>query len=175
MGQLPELPSDSDLEILTPRLKLVPMRSVHAAIMFPVLSDAKLYEFIGGSPPSSEESLADVYASRESRRSPGGDQLWLNWLMWESEQGEAVGYTQATVHPTHAYVAWLVDTRWQGLGHASEAATALVRWLVALGVQEIRACVNLGHTASRRVAHNAGLRMTKDFIDGEEAWAYRAP
>lgn len=175
MRKLPGLPSDRDLEILTARLKLVPMRSVHAAIMFPVLSEAKIYEFTGGSPPTSEESLAKIYASRESRRSPDGDQLWLNWLIWQSDRGQGVGCTQATVHPTHAYVAWVVGTRWQGLGYASEAAAALVRWLGVLGVAEIRACVNPAHEASRRVAQNAGLRMTKDLIDGEEVWACSVP
>ena len=175
MGQLPALPSDRDLEIVTVRLKQMPMRSAHAAIMFPILSDAKLHEFTGGSPPSSEESLAEVYAARESRRSPDGKQLWLNWLIWQSEREEGVGFTQATVHPTHAYVAWVVGTQHQGLGYASEAATALVTWLADLGVAEVQACVHPEHTASRRVAQNAGLGLTKDFIDGEEVWAYRAP
>ena len=174
MRQLPELPADRALEILTARLKQVPMRSAHAAIMFPILSDAKIYGFTGGFPPTSEESLAEIYAARESRRSPDGEQLWLNWLIWDSERGAGVGYTQATVHPTHAYVAWVVGTRWQGLGYASEAAAALVKWLGALGVAEIRACVNPAHTASRRVAQNAGLRLTKDFIDDEEVWAHSA-
>jgi RimJ/RimL family protein N-acetyltransferase len=170
---LTALQSDADFEILSARLKQVPMRSVHAAIMFPILSDVRLYEFTGGSPPSSEESLAELYAALESRRSPDGNELWLNWLIWRLDRGEGVGYTQATVHPTHAYVAWVVGTRWQGLGYASEAAAALVRWLGALGVAEIRACVNPAHAASRRVAHNAGLRLTSDFVGGEEVWAYR--
>lgn len=165
------LPLDADLEILSPRLKQVPMRSAHAAILFPILSDARLYEFTGGSPPSSEESLAETYAALESRRSPDGNALWLNWLVWHLDRREGVGYTQATVHPTHAYVAWVVGARWQGLGYASEAAAALVKWLGSLGVAEIRACVNPAHAASRRVAQNAGLRLTTDIIGGEEVWA----
>lgn len=173
MQKLVTLPPDNDLEILSARLKQVPMRSVHAAILFPILSDARLYEFTGGSPPSSEESLAEAYAILESRRSPDGNELWLNWLIWHLDGGECVGYTQATVHPTHAYVAWVVGTRWQGLGYASEAAAALVKWLEALGVAEIRACVNPAHTASRRVAQNAGLQLTSDFVGGEEVWAYQ--
>src|SRR4029077_4227566 len=129
LQQLPPLPADVDLRFQTPRLELEPMRRVHAAVMFPILSDASLYEFTGGEPPSSVEALAEVYACRESRRSPDGSQLWLNWLIRQRELGDVVGYTQATVLPTHAYVAWLVGTQWQGLGYASEAASCLVNWL----------------------------------------------
>jgi RimJ/RimL family protein N-acetyltransferase len=150
----------------------MPLRSVHAAIMFPIISDARLYEFTGGSPPPSEASLEELYAKRESQRSPTGKEIWLNWLIWQVERQEGVGYIQATVLPTHAYVAWVVGTRWQSLGYASEGATAVVKWLGALGVKEIRACVNPAHSASQRVAKNAGLRRTEDFHDGEEVWAY---
>jgi RimJ/RimL family protein N-acetyltransferase len=86
-----------------------------------------------------------------------------------------VGYTQATIHPTHAEVAWVVGTRQQGLGYASEAAKALVSWLGALGVAEVRAHVHPTHTASRRVAHHAGLRRTGELNDGEDVWARRTP
>lgn len=172
MKQVPVLPLGRELEILTARLNQVPMSSAHAGIMFPILSDQKLYKFTGGSPPASEESLAGIYASRESRRSPDGHELWLNWLIWQTERGEAVGYTQATVHSTHAFVAWVVGTQHQGLGYASEAATALVKWLEVLGVAEIRACVNPANTASQQVAQNAGLRETSGFIDGEQVWAF---
>jgi RimJ/RimL family protein N-acetyltransferase len=173
--QLPALPPDARMEILSARLRQVALCRVHAAAMFPLLSDPRLYEFTGGSPPASVEALAETYAFRELRRSPDGTELWLNWLIQEIVGGAALGYTQATVHPTHAYVAWVVGTRWQGRGYASEAAAALVRWLTALGVPDVRACVNPAHTASRRVAQNAGLRMTQDFIDGEEVWAHRSP
>jgi RimJ/RimL family protein N-acetyltransferase len=171
--ELPVLPSGSGLEILTPRLKLVPMVRAHAAIMFPILSDSRLYAFTGGSPPVSEESLAAIYTARESRRSPDGAELWLNWLLWEREGGEGIGYAQATVHAAHAYVAWVVGTQWQNLGHASGAAAALVRWLHAMGVPEIRACVNPAHSASRRVARNAGLQQTGTVVDGEGVWSCR--
>lgn len=169
------LPPDSDLEIRTARLKQVPLRRTHATILFPVLTDDALYTFTGGTAPSSEAALAERYAPLETRRSPDGNELWLNWLIWQVEEDEGVGFTQATVLPTHAYVAWVVGTRWQGRGYASEAASALVEHLRTLGVPEIRACVHPSHVASRRVAQNAGLRATPDVIDGEEVWAHRFP
>lgn len=165
------LPSDSDLEIVTPRLNQVPMSRGHAAIMFPLLLDEKLYRFTGGSPPASEQSLAAVYASRESRCSPDGNELWLNWLIRQKEAGVGVGYTQATVHSTHAFVAWVVGSPHQGFGYASEAAEALVAWLLTRGAPRILACVHPNHAASQRVAKNSGLKKTEDIIDGEEVWA----
>jgi RimJ/RimL family protein N-acetyltransferase len=159
------------MEILTARLRQVPVRKQHAKAMFPILAEPELYEFTGGTPPASVEALAETYLAWESRRSPDGEQLWLNWMIRRIEGDEPVGTTQATVHPTHAFVAWVVGTEWQGRGYGSEAAAALVKWLGGLGITDIRACVHPGHEASQQVARNAGLRPTKEMIDGEEVWA----
>lgn len=171
--QLPPLPDDAGSEIVTARLALEPMKREHAEAMFPVLADARLYEFTGDAPPPSVASLEATYAFRESRRSPDGRELWLNWVIRERERGEPIGTVQATVLPGHAYVAWIVGIPWQGAGYASEAAIALVQWLRNLGVAEVRACVNPAHTASRNVARNAGMQLTGDVADGEEVWARR--
>lgn len=173
--RLPTLPPDTEQEISTTRLKLTPMRESHARIMYPLLADASLHEYTGGIPPSSIEALAAIYLVRESRMSRDGAELWLNWMIWHPRLQEAIGYTQATVYPTHAEVAWVVGRLWQGQGFASEAAAAMVAWLLALGLSDIRACVHPQHTASRRVAQKAGLRLTDRIVDGEQVWAYRAP
>jgi RimJ/RimL family protein N-acetyltransferase len=120
-------------------------------------------------------SLAELYGWRESRRSPDGREVWLNWIVRRRDSREAVGYAQATVHPSHAYVAWVIGTSWQGRGYASESAGRLVRWLRSVGVHEIRACVNPAHAASGTVALRAGLRRTAVVQDGEEVWICRPP
>lgn len=173
MRDLPPLPPEAEHEIRTARLTQIPVRRLHAAILYPILQDERLYEFTGGTPPPSVDALAETYAYREARRSPDGGELWLNWLIRHRERGEGIGTTQATVHPTHASVAWIVGTRWQGRGYASEAAAALVEWLIARGVRDIRACVHPDHVASQRVAANAGLRRTEERIDGEDVWVLR--
>jgi len=172
--QLPVLPPDAELEMCSARLKQIPMREEHAEAMFPLLSDESLYAFTGGSAPASVESLAATYLVRESRRSRDGAELWLNWMIWHATQRAAVGYTQSTVHPTHAEVAWVVGTRWQGQGYATEAATAMVGRLLSMGVRDIRACVHPAHLASRRVAEKLGLQLTDRVIDGEQVWVNRA-
>jgi len=175
MSQLPQLPSDDAQMMHTERLVLLPMLEEHAKAMFPILQDERLYEFTGGMPPLSVESLAATYRVRESRRSRDGAELWFNWMMWETRLDEAVGYVQATVYPTHADIAWVVDARRQRQGYASEAARALVAWLFQLGVSEVTACVHPEHEASQRVAAHAGLRLTARTVDGEQVWARRAP
>jgi RimJ/RimL family protein N-acetyltransferase len=116
------------------------------------------------------EWLAGEYRQYESRRSPNGKELWLNWLIAQSGNTVGIGYTQATVYASHADVAWVVGVPWQGQGFASEAAGALVQWLNNLGVRDIRACVNPAHIASQRVAQKAGLEKTSQMVDGEEVW-----
>jgi|GEM_PF-473287 len=176
LPSLPQLPETAAQEICTARLEQTPMLRAHAAALFPVLDDEALHEFTGGAPPASVETLAALYARRETRRSPDGKQLWLNWLLRRRDDGRALGFTQATVHPGRAYVAWVVGTSNQGQGYATEAAAALVRWLTqTLGVPEVRACVHPEHGASQRVAQHAGLHRTPAIEDGEEVWVHRPP
>lgn len=168
-----DLPPEDRMVIESARLTQEPMRREHAAAMFPVLADPSLYAFTGGSAPGSIEQLEEIYEFRQSRRSPDGKELWLNWMVRERETNQAIGYTQATIETCRAYIAWVIGVRWQGSGYASEAATALVAWLVANGVPEVRACVYAHHKASQRVAQNAGLVVTQEKIDGEDVWTNR--
>ena len=170
---LPCIPEDSGASMQTERLVLEPMLRSDAAEMYPLLCDSRLYEFTGGEPPSSVSSLAEVYGLRESRRSPDGREVWLNWVVRRRESREAVGYTQATVHLSHTYVAWVIGSVWQGRGYAIESAGRLVRWLRSAGVHEVRACVNPAHAASGAVALRAGLHRTADMENGEEVWTSR--
>ena len=156
--------------IKTNRLRLVPMMAAHAAEMFAILSDRQLYRFTGEQPPESAAALATRYSKLESRQSPDGSQQWLNWLVSLAENSVAIGYVQATVLESHADIAWVIGSKWQGSGYASEAAAALVKWLLDNGVTEIRCCINADHIASQRVAANAGFNKSNLLEDGEEVW-----
>ena len=156
--------------ITTNRLRLVPMMASHAAVMFPILSDMQLYQFTGDEPPESEAALEARYRKLESRKSADGSQLWLNWVVHLEERNISVGYVQATVLASHADIAWVIGSKWQGRGYASEAAAALVKWLLANGVTVIRCCIHLDHIASQRVAANAGFNKSNLVDDGEDVW-----
>jgi RimJ/RimL family protein N-acetyltransferase len=84
----------------------------------------------------------------------------------------AVGAMQATVATgsTSADVAWEIGVPWQGRGIASEAAVAVVAWLVRQGVRTITAYVHPEHLVSGRVAARAGLSATSEVVDGETLW-----
>lgn len=164
------MPAESDLVIGTDRLELRPIRRDDAQVLFPVLSDPGLYEYTGGTPPASVDVLSDFYASRETRRSPAGTELWFNWTIRRRDSGVAVGYVQASVATAGTDVAWVVGSQWQGSGYASEAAKAVVEWLRGLGVTRIRARIHPHHVASQKVAINIGLQRTSEISEGEEVW-----
>lgn len=99
---------------------LEPQVEAHAREMFAVLRDPAIYEF-EGEPPPTIEALAAGYRRKESRRSPDGSEIWLNWVV-RLHSGEVAGYVQATVMPAgHAYVGYEFSSPFwrRGIGTAS--------------------------------------------------------
>jgi RimJ/RimL family protein N-acetyltransferase len=170
---LMEIPPDDMCWIRTDRLTLKPIAGPDAKTLYPVLSDPALYRFTGGAPPTSEAALADIFQRREARRSPAGDEIWLNWVACETTLDTAIGYVQATISSTSARLAWVIGSGWQRRGYASEMARAVVQWLEERGAPGIEACVHPEHLASRKVATRAGLQPTGQRHDGEELWSRR--
>ena len=166
---------DDDLVIVTSRLVLRPIRVDDAAEMVVVLADPGLHEFTGGQPATPDE-LHSRYADWVVG-SGSPDELWLNWIVRRRSDEIAVGTLQATVeHPdaaAAAFVAWTIGVPWQRQGYATEAAVALVDWLVDRGIESIVAHVHPEHAASSAVAARAGLQRTSDSLDGEVVWRRR--
>ena len=162
--------------ITTERLSLAPLTVEDADEMITVLDDARMYEFTGGRPPSLDQ-LRERYRRLAVGQSADGSQQWLNWIVRLAADDVAVGVMQATVVAagTAADVAWEVGVPWQGLGIASEAAGAVVEWLLAQGVDAITACIHPDHQASGRVAERAGLSPTSEHVDGETVWRRTNP
>jgi RimJ/RimL family protein N-acetyltransferase len=136
-----------------------------------VLGDQRLYEFIGGGPPTPGE-LHARYHRLAAGQSADGRQEWHNWIVRQHSDRRAVGTVQATLvdEGLSAEIAWLIGVPWQGHGIASEAAQALVLWLGSRGVITITAHIHPDHHASANVAARAGLRPTEEFEDGERVW-----
>jgi RimJ/RimL family protein N-acetyltransferase len=149
---------------------LRPIVSADAVQLFSILADSSLYTFTGEKPPVSRVALRELYRFREARRSPDGNQLWLNWSITIRAAGEVIGYVQATVTAHCAEVAWVVGTHWQGQGYATEASIAVVSHLRAIGAKNIRANIHPNHTASHRVAQKSGFHVTMELVDDEEVW-----
>ena len=157
--------------IVTSRLTLTPLVPEDADVMFDVLDDERLHEFTGGRPLTLDE-LRSRYQRLAVGHSTDHTELWFNWIVRLSDAQQPVGGMQATVATdgSTADVAWEVGVRFQGQGFASEAAAAVVQWLVDRHVQLIRAFVHPDHAASARVAARAGLQPTLDRVDGEVVW-----
>ncbi len=167
------------MTVRTRRLELTPLRIDDAQEMAGVLDDHRLHEFIGGRPASAAE-LRDRY--RRWIAGPGAPgRLWLNWIVRQRGDHVAVGTMQATIGLVDdrlwvADVAWVIGVRWQGRGFASEAARAMVDWLIRHGIADVIAHVHPAHQASAAVARNAGLHPTGEHReDGEALWRLTRP
>jgi RimJ/RimL family protein N-acetyltransferase len=159
--------------LVTDRLLLTPLTEQDADAMVDVLGDERMHTFTGGEPQSLEQ-LRARYRHLVVGRSADGTELWFNWIV-RVEQSQPAGVMQATVtvDATRADVAWEIGVPWQGRGFASEAASAVVGWLLGSGVGEVRALVHPEHQASAHVAARAGLAATTELVDGEVVWRLR--
>ena len=173
---LPDLPADDDMRISTTRLDLVPLTRQDADDLFPVLKDPAIGRFTGETPPADVEAVRAGFAAWEARRSPDGDELWLNWVVRRRDDTRAVGYVQATVGEGDAAIAWVVGTAYQRQGFATEAGHALIAWLRdTLGVPLIVGSIHPDNIASQTAAHRIGLRPTDRQHEGEVVWEYVPP
>ncbi|WP_433473056.1 GNAT family N-acetyltransferase [Spirillospora sp. CA-142024] len=177
--------------IRTQRLVLEPLAVHHADEMAPVLDDTRLHRYIGGEPLSRDE-LRARYAHLVAGPAPFHQEYWLNWIVRRVRDGQAVGYVQATVTPAApgftvtpasagstvtpgpprhvASVAWVIGMPYQGFGFATEAARALLDWLLGHGIGDVVATVHPDNRASETVASRIGLRRTAETRDDETVW-----
>ena len=158
--------------IATERLVLVPLQAEDADELCDVLYDDRLHEFIGGR-PSSRLDLHDRFVLLAAG-SPREGETWMNWVIRRRLDSQAVGTVQATIRGVDgrqaARLGWMVGVEWQNRGFASEAATALVKWVRKLGVEDIGANIHPDHDASATVAIRAGLHQTEEEFEGERVW-----
>jgi RimJ/RimL family protein N-acetyltransferase len=150
---------------------LVPLRAADADDLAGLLDDVTIRGFLG---VAHLGGLRARFASWETRRSPHGNQQWLNWIVRARDGGRALGWVQATVEASSASVAYTLLPGERGRGAASDAVRALVTWLrTSCGVEEVTASIDSANTASERVARAAGFRLTErrdDDDDDERVW-----
>jgi RimJ/RimL family protein N-acetyltransferase len=114
----------------TLRLLLEPILPAHASNLYERMQDERLYRFIPQDPPASLEALTDRYDFLSARRSPDGQEAWLNWAVRERSSGEYAGTLEATVHDNGtATVAYMVFVPHQRRGFAAEGCGRLLQHL----------------------------------------------
>ena len=157
----------------SPRLALEPLRVEHAEEMAPLLDDPALHTFIGGQPATLDE-LRIRYAEQVVGHDPTGSQHWLNWIVRRRDDGQPVGFVQATISEQNgeltAEVAWMVAVSQQRRGYARESAQLMADWLRRQQVHLVVAHVHPEHHASNTVARSIGLAPTDVQLDGEVRW-----
>jgi [ribosomal protein S5]-alanine N-acetyltransferase len=130
----------------------------HAEVLFPVLVEPALYDFIDEAPPASVQSLREKLARSESRKSPNGSEHWLNWVV-RSHTGHVVGYVQATVAANlDTNVAYAIGSAFWGQGLATEAVAQMLRIVAAEhGVTRFFVLAERKNIRSVRVAERLGF------------------
>ncbi|WP_168733520.1 GNAT family N-acetyltransferase [Deinococcus sp. Arct2-2] len=154
--------------LTTPRLRLEPQVAAHAPVMVAALADPRSYLYIPGNPPSDAKALQRRFAHQESRRSPDGAELWLNWVVYCGE--DALGTIQATVRlaARTADVAYVFGPAAWGKGYAAEAVRAMLSFLRdGLRVEGFAANIDTRNAASRRLIERLGFMQT-DLIVGAD-------
>lgn len=159
--------------IASERLSLEPLTVEHAQEMAPLLEDPALCSFMGGA-PLTLEALRHRYERQALGCSEDGTQRWFNWIVRLELGGQAVGSVQAAVAARGegfiAEVAWVIAVAHQRRGYATEAATAMARWLGEQGASVLAANIHPRHEASMRVARALGLEPTDEMVYGEVRW-----
>ncbi len=161
-----------DLEnIEADRTVLVPLQASDAEALAGLLEEAQLREWLRA---EDVRDLRDRFSAWETRRSPDGDELWLNWVVRERDDARALGWVQATVRGRTANVAYALLPAERGAGAASDAVRALVRWLRdRLSVTVVTAEIDESNAASARVAVAAGFERTIHRAGDEVVWEHR--
>jgi RimJ/RimL family protein N-acetyltransferase len=151
--------------IRTERLELRPLVADDAEDLSELLDEAVMREWLVSADVA---ALRARFARWESRRSPGGDAAWLNWVVRRrGDDGAAVGWVQATVAGGSAEIAYAMVASARGRGYGAESVRGVVDWL---DVASVEAHIAPPNEASAAVARAAGLRPTSELHDGEVVW-----
>jgi ribosomal-protein-alanine N-acetyltransferase len=144
----------------TERLILEPLEPGHAADLFVGLCDARLYGFIDGGPPESVDSLRERYRQLAERRSPDGQEIWLNWAIRTVTEGRYLGFVQSTVEcERNATIAYLLFHNAWGNGYGREAVSAMLTHIVEqYSVATIRAHVHPANLPSIALLNALGFQ-----------------
>jgi aminoglycoside 6'-N-acetyltransferase len=126
--------------------------------MYDVLADPALYRYIDRAPPASVAALRDLYLRLERRRSPDGRQAWLNWIVRPLD-GDPIGFVQATVDPSIAWIAYMFAPSAWGRGHATSACRSMIAFLQErYPVERFGATVEMDNERSIRLLERLGFR-----------------
>ncbi|AMP01193.1 acetyltransferase family protein [Collimonas arenae] len=149
-----------DTTLFTPRLSIEPLVAAHAEILFPHFCDPELYAFIPQQAPESLSYLTQRYRRLESRSSPDGSEIWLNWAVRLTGSDDYVGYAQAGVEADgQAMLAYFVFTPYQRQGYAAEMCQRVRDHLISVfAVRSVYALIDTRNQASIALVEKLGFK-----------------
>lgn len=114
------------------RLRIEPLSPAHAAQLFPLLQDARIYTFLPQDPPSSLAQLAERYRRLETGAPVSSGQEWFNWVAYVRATGVPVATLQATVYPDRrASLAYIGFPSSWGKGLVTEGVAWMIEHLAS--------------------------------------------
>lgn len=159
--------------IKTPRLSLELLVAAHADILFDALCDKRIYRWIESGGPKDLLQLRSKWKHNETRLSPDGKEVWLNWAIRLDYEGPYIGKLDAELDsPVNVTnVGFVFFPEYWGNGYATEALLAVIGALRINGISSMRATVAAPNIASAHVLEKAGFvrgNLVADEIDTYE-------
>ena len=170
----------SEAILETSRLLLEPLYPTHASALYEALQAHAIYEFIPENPPITLEALRNRYQRLATRRSPDGQEVWLNWAMRLRKEELYVGTLQATITPNAtAYIAYILFPAYWSQGYAREGCGRVLDFLFEdYHVHTALAEIDTRNTASIKLVESLGFQrvatqLDADFFKGSTSHEYR--
>ncbi len=164
----------------TARLLLEPLAPSHTPALYEPLQAEAIYEFLPEKPPASSETLAARYQRLSARKSPDGQEIWLNWAMRLRKEDAYVGILQATVyHDATAYLAYILFPPFWKQGYAKEGCRRVLDHLFKdYQIVSVSAEIDTRNTASIKLIESLGFQrvattLNADFFKGSTSHEYR--
>jgi [ribosomal protein S5]-alanine N-acetyltransferase len=127
--------------------------------MFELFAEPQTWLYLDSTPPPNVEALAARHRRLESRKSPDGTELWLNWgVMY---RGELIGFVQATVPAEDRIaIAYFIGKAYWAQGLGTDAVRTMVAFLDARFPDvDLMASVDERNTASFKLLSRLGLAV----------------
>jgi len=164
--------------LISERLRIEPIRSAHAELVFSPLQNPAIYTYLPEDPPTAEV-LQKRYGFWEKGRSPDGKELWLNWVGFLRDSMTPVGTFQATLPKgREGAFAYVVFPSFWRQGYAREMTICLMSHLFeAHRMPSLFAEIDTRNIGSIRLVEGLGLTRIAttrgaDFFKGASSDEY---
>lgn len=164
-----------EVEILTPRLRLRPMRDEDAAFIFDLVNQPDFIANIGDKQVRNlQGALEYIQSGPQANYEKHGFGLYLTELKHSREPIGMCGLLQRD-NLDAPDIGYAIAAEHQGKGYAGEAAKAALSYATNFqGVSQVLGVISPGNEASGKVLEKAGLKFAKsmDWRDGNTALLY---